>query len=331
MTKKSTACAKRITRKTAAKKNPVVRIRRGRNENAPFHGILPPVQNFTANKNMVVIPPSKIVMVEVDDVWINDEFQRELLQSGIDDLIKMYEGLSLQEACRLYHIGCGLTLSSLRADGKISKIDGQRRLALAKWIKDTYGVKEFFIHTELVEAENDMAEATLFNSRNHRKSLTDCQIFKGKLKAGDKVAVAIDGILGTHGISIKGVKKKGIYTPVNAVNAVNDAYAFDGIGNNLDNTLKVIKAAWLSSVLHKVRRQGVNASAIRAVSIFLANNRGVSLKNLVIKLSMYSMRAIEAQIPVNRANSGHTRYEEMAKVVEGIYNAPTRRKPQIIL
>lgn len=314
-----------------AKKAPVHRIRRGRHELEPVYGIRRPVRNFVVTKERVIIPPSEIGMVEVDDLWVNDEYQRELLANGIDDLIEKYQGLSFREACELFRNGCGFTLSTLRSDGKVSKIDGQRRLALAKWIKDTYGVKEFFIHTELVETEDDEDEAKLFNSRNHRKSLTDCQLFKGELKAGVSTSVAIDGILAGHGICIRGTRKKGSSTPVNCVNAVKKAYFFDGTGNNLDSTLTVISSAWLCSPLPKVRKQGVRAAAIRAVSIFLKERQGVNLKVLATKLARYSMKAIEAYIPANSANSGHTRYEEMAKEVGRIYDAPVKRTPQIVL
>ena len=315
----------------AQQKQPAQRIRRGFHEDEPVHGVKRPMHELVVTKEMVNIPPSEIGRVEVDDVWINNEFQRELLANGIDDLVKNYQGATLRQACEMFVRGCGFTLSTRRADGRISKIDGQRRLALAKWIKDTYGAKAFFIHTEIVETEGDEDEARLFNARNHRKSLTDCQKFKGDFRGGDPTAVAIDCILVAHGMSIKGVRKKGKFMPVNCVSAVKEAYRFDGTGKILDSTLNVISSAWLGSNLLKVRRQAVRATAFRALSTFLAKSKSVSLPTLAGKLSMYSMRAIEAQIPANKANSGRTRYDEMAKEIETIYNSPMKRKSQIIL
>jgi len=312
-------------------KQPAQRIRRGFHEDKPVHGVKRPMHKFVVTKEMVNIPPSEIGRVEVDDVWINSEFQRELLANGIDDLVEMYKGASFQEACEMFKRGCGFTLSTRRADGRISKIDGQRRLALAKWIKDTYGAKTFFIHTEIVETEGDEDEARLFNDRNHRKDLTDCQEFKGDLKGGDPTAVAIDGILVAHGMSIKGVRKKGKFAPVNCVSAVKEAYRFDGTGKILDSTLKVISSAWLGSPLPKVRRQAVRATAFRALSAFLAQNRSVNLPTLVRKLSMYSMKAIEVKIPAGKANSGRTRYDEMAKEIGEIYKGPMKRTSEIVL
>jgi hypothetical protein len=312
------------------KAEPAHRIRRGMNENKPVYGIRRPDSNFSATKEMVNIPPSAIGKVEVDDVWINNEFQRELLANGIDDLIEIYQGTTLRQACEMFGRGCGFTLSTLRPDGRISKIDGQRRLALAKWIKDTYGVKTFFIHTELVETDGDDDEARLFNARNHRKELTDCQKFKGDLKGGDPTAVAIDGILVSHNMSIKGVRRKGKLVPVNCVSAVKGAFRFDGTGRILDSVLNVIGSAWISSPLPKVRRQGVRAGAFKSLSIFLAQNRSVNLSVLSSKLSMYSVRAIESSIPTASANSGRTRYDAMAKEIDRIYNSPMKRKTQII-
>lgn len=310
---------------------PVHNIRRGMNANNPAYGIQRPDNNFAATKDMVNIPPSEIGRVEVDDLWINNEFQRELLANGIDDLIVMYQGATLQQACEMFGRGCGFTLSTRRPDGRISKIDGQRRLALAKWIKDTYGVKTFFIHTELVETCGDDDEANLFNARNHRKALTDCQKFKGDLKGGDPTAVAIDGILFSHNMSIKGIRKKGGFAPVNCVSAVKDAYRYDGTGSILDSTLKVIGSSWLGSTLPKVRKQGVRATALRSLSIFLATKRSVNLSTLARKLSMYSMKAIEVKIPAVKANSGRTRYDEIAKKIGEIYDGPMKRTSEILL
>jgi hypothetical protein len=313
------------------KSGPAHRIRRGMNENNPVHGVKKPLHDFIVTKEMVNIPPSEIGRVEVDDMWINDEFQRELLANGIDDLIEMYAGKTFRQACEMFKRGCGFTLSTRRPDGRLSKIDGQRRLALAKWIKDTYGVKNFFIHTELVETEGDADEAKLFNDRNHRKALTDCQKFKGELRAGKPLAVAIDNILVGQNMSVKGVRKKGKFVPVNCVSAVKEAFSFDGTGKILYATLTVIGSSWLKSPLVKVRKQGVRATAFKSISIFLAQNKSVDLGVLSSKLSMYSMRAIEAMISANKANSGRTRYEEMAKEIELIYNSPVKRKQQIIL
>jgi len=336
MTRKNSATVsapkakKNAKAKKPPKTEPAHRIRRGLNEDKPVCGIRRPLHEFIVTKDMVNIPPSETGRVEIDDVWINNEFQRELLANGIDDLIKMYEGVSFRQACEMFRRGCGFTLSTLRADGRISKIDGQRRLALAKWIKDTYGVLVFFIHTELVNTDGDEDEARLFNARNHRKALTDCQKFKGDLKGGDPTAMAIDRILVSHNMSIKGVRKKGRFSPVNCVSAVKESFSFDGTGKILDSVLSVIGSSWICSPLPKVRKQGVRATAFRALSTFLAHNRAVNLSVLSSKLSMYSMRTIESMISANKANSGRTRYDEMAKKIEEIYDSPMKRKPQII-
>lgn len=331
MTRKTTATLHPPKAHKKQKNAPVHLIRKGRHELEPVYGILPPDDKFTVTKDLVVIPPSEIGKVEVDDLWVNDEYQRELLANGIDDLIEQYEGKSAREACVMFRAGCGFSLSSLRPDGKISQIDGQRRLALAKWIKDTYGIKEFFFHTELVATKNDEHEAKLYNMRNHRKEQTDCQRFKSELRANDAIAVAVDGILASHGLRIRGTRKTSSFTPVTCVKAVEKCYSVDGTGANLDSTLKVISSAWLSSGILKVRRQAVRAGAFLAVSMFLEERHGVDVSLLATKLGRYTVKAIEANISANSANSGHTRYGEMAKVVGSIYDTPVKRKPQMIL
>lgn len=310
-----------------AKTSRNVKVRFGTNCLRPVHGILKPSSGLVISKSRVVVPSPEIGMVEVDDVWINDNFQRNLMSNGIDDLIEEYEGLSFREAIEMYHEGCGLILAGRRKDGKISGIDGQRRLALAKYLKDLYGVDEFFIHAELVNSKSDKDESDMFNKRNHRKKLSPCEIFKGKLAAGDPVAIGVDQTLDGFGLGVKGVPKRKPTKRISCVVQLQNAYNVDKTGKNLKDTIWVLENAWGNSTDPKRSSKAYKTVTVGPVSIFLKKNSNVNLADLAKKLSRYSPAAFVGSVTPGHAYSGFTRYEAFADEIKRIYNSPLKRRP----
>lgn len=324
MTRKNTATLK--TPKN--QKTPVHRVRKGRHELEPVHGILPPASHGkpVATKKKVVIPPPEIAMVEVDDVWINDAYQRNLLQNGIDDLVAEYEGLNLQESVEKFHEGCGVTLSARRKDGRISQIDGQRRVALAKWLKDTHEVESFFIPTEIVTTSGNDHEAQMFKMRNHRKKLSHCEVFKGDLAAGDPEAVGIDRCLDKFRLAVKGVSKTKRSRRVTCVKQLYEAWRADGTGGHLEKVIQTLRDSWAVNSNPRVSASAYKSMAVGPMSVFLMKNRKVNLAELARKLGRYRLSEVIDMVPSNRIGTGYGRNAAIAEEgIAKIYNSQARR------
>jgi hypothetical protein len=326
MTRKNATTARKTQK---AQKTPTQKVRKGRNESKPVYGILPPDKHrrLIATKKTVVIPPPDTGIVEVDDVWINNKFQRNLLQNGIDDLIACYKGMSLQEAAEAFRDGCGFTLSALRKDGLISKIDGQRRVALAKYLKDFYGVGTWFIPTEVVKSKGNSHEASMFKDRNHRKKLSYCEAFKGRLISGNATENGIDAVLDKFGLAVKGVDKFHNTKRITCVGSLYKAFAVDNTGRHLEDVISTIKNAWGSSMLPKVQKEMYNGTAIEPVSIFLRKNPATNLAEMSRKLSRYTPEQVAAMAPSVLVSKGYTRNQAIADHgIATIYASPLKRR-----
>lgn len=329
MSRKNATLQAPKTKKTSKNqaKTPAYKVRKGRNELNPVYGILPPPANgrMIVTEKKVVIPPPEIGMVEVDDVWINSKFQRDLLQNGIDDLIKEYEGLSLNEAAEAFRLGCGFTLSARRKDRKVSEIDGQRRVALAKYLKDLYGVEEWWIPTEVVDSKGDEHESDMFNKRNHRKKLNHCEEFKGKLSAGDAESVGIDLCLKGFNLTVKGVERAGA-TRISCVTQLREAWRIDGTGKHLDKVLKVSTDAWATNPDSTFSKFAYKGRSVGPISIFVKKNAGVNLVSLASKLSRYRLPELVNKVSPSLIYTGYTRNEAIADhAIAPIYKAAMRR------
>lgn len=309
------------------KKTPEHRVRKGRHELEPVHGILPPPtdRRMIVTKKKVVIPPPEVGMVEVDDVWMNGKFQRFLLQNGIDDLIKEYEGLSLDEAAEAFRMGCGFILAARRKDLKVSAIDGQRRVALAKYLKDLHGVDEWFVPAEIVDSKGDTHESDMFNKRNHRKKLNHCEEFKGHLAAGDAEAVGIDLCLKGFGLTVKGVERAGAKR-ISCVTQLREAWRVDGTGRHLDKVLKVCTDAWSTNPDAAFSKHAYKGRSVGPISIFIKKTAGANLVHLAGKLSRYRLPELVNKVSPSLIYTGYTRNEAIADhAIAPIYKAPMRR------
>jgi hypothetical protein len=329
MTRKNTATLKapKAKKGAKAKKTPAHRVRKGSNELNPTHGIVSPSRDrsIVASKKKVVIPMPEIGMIEVDDAWINGKFQRFILQNGIDDLIREYDGLSLNEAAKKFSKGCGLILAARRKDGKISIIDGQRRIALAKHLKDLHGVEEWFIHAEIVDSEGNNHEAMMFKMRNHRKKLNHCEEFKGDLAAGDAEAVGIDDCLIGFGLTVKGVERNGA-TRISCVTQLREAWRVDGTGKHLDRVLKVSTEAWATNKDASFSKFAYKGRSVGPISIFIRKFPGVDIEQLAKKLSMYRLPELVNKVSPSLIYTGYTRNEAIADhAIAPIYKAAKRR------
>jgi len=327
MTRKIAATAKAQKSPKNQPKTPVYRVRKGKNDVNPVYGILPPPADgkMIVTKKKVVIPPPEIAVIEVDDAWINSEFQRNLLQNGIDDLIKEYEGLTLDEAAEAFRDGCGLALSARRKDGKVSAIDGQRRLALAKWLKDLHGVDVWFIPTEVVNSKGNDHEADMFNKRNHRKKLNNCEQFKGDFASGDAEAVGIDACLGTFRLTVKGIERNGAKR-ISCVTQLREAWRVDGTGNHLSKVLQVATDAWARNSDPTFSKFAYKGRGVGPIGIFIKKTRGVNLADLARKLSHYRLPEVINRVSPSLIYTGYTRNEAIADHgIAPIYNARARR------
>lgn len=327
MTRKKTATLQAPKSAKKQKKAFSQRVRKGRNELSPVHGILPPPANgrMIATKMKVVIPSPEIGMVEVDDVWMNGEFQRFILQNGIDDLIKEYEGLSLNDAAEAFRMGCGFILTARRNDRKVSAIDGQRRVALAKYLKDLYGVEEWFIPAEVVDSKGDKHESDMFNKRNHRKKLNHCEEFKAQLAAGDAEAVGIDLCLKGFNLTVKGVERPGA-TRISCVTQLREAWRIDCTGRHLDKVLKVSTEAWATNPDSTFSKFAYKGRSVGPISIFIKKNTGVKLDVLASKLSRYRLPELVNKVSPSLIYTGYTRNEAIADhAIAPIYKAAMRR------
>jgi hypothetical protein len=327
MTRKNTATAKAPKSAKKQRKAYAHRVRKGKNDLNPVYGILPPPEGsrMVVTKKKVVIPPPEIGMVEVDDVWMNEEFQRHLLQNGIDTLIKAYEGLSLNEAAEAFRMGCGFILAARRKDTKVSAIDGQRRLALAKYLKDLYGVDEWFIPAEIVDSKGDMHESEMFNKRNHRKKLNHCEEFKGKLASGEAESVGIDACLDGFDLTVKGIEKAGAKR-VSCVTQLREAWGVDGTGKHLNKVLKVATDTWATNNDPNFSKFAYKGRSVGPINIFIKKNVGVDLDLLAKKLSRYRLPELVDKVSPSLIYTGYTRNEAIADhAIAIVYRASMRR------
>lgn len=142
-------------------------------------------------KRAPIPPPPKIAWLNVDQLVIDESYQRALSEKGIRLIRRLVES---------WDWNCFKPLSvAAAADGRYEVIDGQHTAIAAA----THGSIEM-LPCVVLTADTKAARAAAFVGINRdRTALTPYALYRAKLAAGDEEAVAVDEALAVSGGTLR--------------------------------------------------------------------------------------------------------------------------------
>lgn len=280
----------------------------------------------------VTLPRPNIRAIEVDSINVDPEYQRKVNKDHVQKMYDEYRGLDLNQVIQKLSDSMGTLCVGVRDDKSMWAVDGQQRMEVARMLKNKLGLQELDVYCECFLSEGPEHESKVYNKRNHRKDMTPCEKFKGRLAAADREAAVVNRTLEQYGIGVSGVDYP---NPVKRISCIGACEKVHRIGRGrLAEAIEVLGTAWawsnflgggVAPTFKKTKdaKDAFKGSMIVGVGIFLDKNPGVDKDSLRRCLSKTSPSNIyKAAARDNEAaglSSGYGRDEMIAKKIGEVY------------
>lgn len=238
----------------------------------------------------------KIKHYDVDQCYVNEEYQRDLNMNRVADMVEDFKE-SLLNPLKVFEM----------EDGTVEVFDGQHTLELHKQLgrKKVPGIP---YNGVLSEVENRAMQFVAANTC--QKRLTPLQIFKAELRAGDHRAVTLDKIARSNGYRI-GSGSIGAVGHVQRIYRRSDA-------EGVDTVLGFVRSTWGDA------DQALHGGLLEALDLVLTDeDRPVDYKKLSKRLSRYM------PVEIVRAGRGHggggSNALRIANEIYRLYDLRTRK------
>lgn len=243
-------------------------------------------------------------MIDVDDLNVAPEYQREMIPQHVNDIKKNFDTDAF-----------GVPLVAERQDGSLWLVDGFQRVSSCRQL----GIKR--VPCQVVQSAGPAYEAALFRKRNKSRKLSAHQLFKGLVAEGDEEAVAVLEVINSVGLNVTGMAQSRKGGSISCVNSCRDSYRRGG-AEHLRLVLETLKKAWGGG-----HDNAYHQAMVGGLSQFLHRYQGdVDLKRLVNKMATESPSHVLGQAKPFKLMHGGSRDKAVGHAFLAYYNIGVRRK-----
>lgn len=265
-------------------------------------------KNYTKLEIEKIIMSKMPVFIEVSELEIPLEYQREINKNHVDRLVREFNP---------YHFE---PISVSRRDNKNYVYNGQHRVEAVKKL----GLK--LVPAVCFEGLSIEEEAVLFAEQSKAtRSITPHENLKALITGKDFKSITIKKIADKHNFSIS--RKKSVKNSTTAVNSLR--YVYEEFGEEvLDTTLGFLDRVWGGSLLAPAVFTG---SFIEGVAYFINNIKGKDV-NLVLFAKKLDTITMEAIVRGAKANDSYSSVKKnIALVLMNYYNKGRKENKKLEL
>lgn len=243
-------------------------------------------------------------MVDVDELNVSDEYQREMIVPHINEMEKNFDAEAF-----------GLPLAGEREDGSLWLVDGFQRVSMARKL----GIRR--VPCEIVKSQGVQHEAALFRKRARRRNLSACQLFKALVAEGDEEAQQILRIVNAAGLNVAGMAQSRRGGSIACIKSCRDAFKLGG-AEHLSLVLTTLKRAWGGG-----HENAYHQAMVDGLSLFLFRYQGeVDIRRLTGKMASESPLHVLGQAKPFKLMHGGSRGKAVGHAFKAYYDLGLRKK-----
>jgi hypothetical protein len=243
-------------------------------------------------------------MVDVDDLNVSEEYQREMIVPHINEMEKNFDPEAF-----------GLPLAGERDDGSLWLVDGFQRVSMARKL----GIKR--VPCEIVKSNGVQHEAALFRKRARRRNLSACQLFKALVAEGDEQARQILAVVNDVGLNVAGMAQSRRGGTLGCIKSCRDAFRLGG-AEHLSLVLTTLKRAWGGG-----HENAYHQAMVGGLSLFLFRYHGeVDMRRLTNKMAAESPAHVLGQAKPFKLMHGGSRDKAVGHAFKAYYEMGLRKK-----
>jgi hypothetical protein len=243
-------------------------------------------------------------MIDVDEINVAEEYQRDMIVPHVNDMEKNYDPQAV-----------GFLLVGQREDGSYWAVDGLQRLSTAKKL----GIQR--VPCEVVQSSGPAFEAALFRKRARRRNLSACQLFKALVAEGNEEAKQILLVVNDCGLNVAGMSQMKRGGTISCIKSCRDAFKLGG-AEHLSLVLLTLKRAWGGG-----HENAYHQAMVDGLSLFLFRYRGdVDTKRLTNKMAAESPSHVLGQAKPFKLMHGGSRGKAVGYAFKAYYDIGLRKK-----